>query len=358
MSTFVDPHSKILAHVDRLAAWKDGRKAAPITIEWDLTNRCDLGCNGCHFGYTHTRGPLAHKREKPVGAISGGDVADTAMVLRALGQAQAAGVNAITWTGGGEPTLHPDFDAIVDHAHSLGLEQGLYTHGGHLTADLAAWLGPRLSWAVVSLDCLDAPSYANYKGVQAKRFEQACQGIRNLSAAGGCTVGVSFLLDGNNYHQAIDMMELGLGLGADYVTFRPMVLYAMDDPAVSTGDSSWIDQAMPMLKWLSIQPGAECLPERFAEYRDWKRERPYGACYGIRHNTTITPNGKMWLCPNRREFPDSCLGDLTQESFSDIWARHPGEWTNFEKCRVFCRLHMVNQTVWQVNKPRQHVNFI
>lgn len=357
--SYIDPTGKILAHADRLAAWKSGEKAAPITIEWDLSNRCPLGCQGCHFAYTHTRSPIAGKQDKPDGAISGGDIADTEIVIGAMRQAMKAGVRSIVWTGGGEPTVHPDFDMIVYGAGLMGLEQGLYTYGGLITPDRAALLGKHLAWVVVSLDCLDAKSYAAYKNVPAKQFDKACQGIRNLSAADGdCVVGVSFLLSADNWQQAPDMMKLGLSLGADYVTFRPLVLYAMDDPAVSSGDTTWINDAMPTLEWLSTQEGVECIPARFAEYRDWQRERPYKACYGIRHNTTITPNGKVWLCPNRREFPDSLLGDLTRESFTDIWARHPGEWTNFEKCRIFCRLHLLDKTLWEVNRPREHVNFI
>ena len=43
---YISP-TKALQHVDRLALWKQGRKASPVTIEWDLSNRCYLGCEAC-----------------------------------------------------------------------------------------------------------------------------------------------------------------------------------------------------------------------------------------------------------------------------------------------------------------------
>ena len=154
------------------------------------------------------------------------------------------------------------------------------------------------------------------------------------------------------------MARFARGLGAHYSTFRPLVRYDMADPAVASESVDWIDHALPMLQELARQPDVECLPERFEKYRDWRRERPYNICYGVRFNTTITPNGKVWICPNRREFPDSYIGDLSEESFSDIWKRHPGQWADFEKCRVFCRLHMINEAVWPVFRRHEHAEFI
>ena len=135
MSTYIDPARKLYAHMDRLVALKAGANPSPVNVEIDLTNRCSLGCAWCHFGYTHTRGPLAGKREKPDGAIAGGDVMDRKLALAIVKQLAAGGVRSVTWTGGGEPTLHPEFDEVVVVAHAHGLDQGVYTHGGHIDAD-------------------------------------------------------------------------------------------------------------------------------------------------------------------------------------------------------------------------------
>ena len=42
------------------------------------------------------------------------------------------GTKAITWTGGGEPTIHKDFFNILDKSFKLGLENGLLTNGSLL----------------------------------------------------------------------------------------------------------------------------------------------------------------------------------------------------------------------------------
>jgi MoaA/NifB/PqqE/SkfB family radical SAM enzyme len=346
--TYITP-DKVYAHLDRLAAWRRGEAPPPVTLEWDLTNRCSRGCDGCHFAYTHTRGPLAKRRQADTG-----DEADTPTVLRALEQAAQMGVQGVVWTGGGEPTLHPDFDTITTFAHVAGLKQGVYTHGGHIDAVRGRRMARHFAWAVVSLDAHDAASYTAYKG---SGFATACDGVRHLTG-GNCVVGASFLLGRNTWQDAPAMLALGRSLGASYATFRPMILYDLADPAVASEDTGWITAALPMLQSLADTEGVICDVSRFIAYRDWKRERPYTTCYGVRLNATITPDGRVWVCPNRRGFEGSSIGSIHHDSLSTIWERHPGQWTDFTKCRVMCRLHQVNERLAALEAPMPHTEFV
>jgi len=113
--TYIAPREKLFGHMDRLHELaSEGRTTAPVNVEIDLSNRCSLGCKWCHFAYVHTRGPLAGKLARPDDWTSGGDMMDSRFALQLVDQLEAAGVRSITWTGGGEPTLHPDFDDIVE----------------------------------------------------------------------------------------------------------------------------------------------------------------------------------------------------------------------------------------------------
>lgn len=363
--TYIDPRAKPLRHLDRLAAWQKGGMAPPVTLEWDLSNRCSLGCAACHFAHTHTRGPWAHRsRDLPVGQDRGGDLADTAAVRRALEGARDFGIRAVVWTGGGEPTLHPSWAEIVAHAHACGLQQGMYTLGGHLTPDSAEVLATLAAWVVVSLDADTPGTYAAEKGVSAERFDRACTGIA-LLAHGKAKVGVSFLLHATNWTRVHDMLALTRKLGADYATFRPTVTTSPADPATPTGDRAWVDAALPLLRGLAFEADVEVDPLRFQQWRDWTAPgggyagtRGYDACHGIKLSATITPDLRVWVCPNRREEPGSCLGDLSRETWEAVWARHPGAWTDFARCRALCRLHPVNETLAEVFRPREHEAFI
>ncbi len=349
---------KVFAHLDTLRAWQRGEHPAPVTLEWDLSNRCTLGCDHCHFAHTHVRGPWTGlPRTIPEAYAETGDLADVELVYRGLTEAALAGVQGVVWSGGGEPTTHHAWAALMSAAAQVGLQQGMYTLGGLLTRESARWLAKYASWVVVSLDAVDADTYAAEKHVGADRFEAACQGIRWLAEAGTTTVGVSFLIHAGNWERMLLMYATAQDLGATYTTFRPRIDCAPDDSTAEVLNRSWITRALPHLDQLSAHAEIECDPSRFTAYRDWTG-RSYATCHAIKLNATITPDGRVWVCPQRRGMAESCLGDLRTESFSDLWARHPGQWTDFADCRVMCRLHGVNEQLAPVFAEYQHPAFV
>ena len=353
--TYIDPRGKLFSHLDRVVGWQQGQKPAPVTVEWDLSNRCVLGCQDCHFAHTHTRGPWVSKsRTLPMAYSDTGDLADVVLVERTLREMAVLGVRSIVWSGGGEPTTHPAWIEVFAFAKHCGLEQGIYTLGGLLAPEKAAFLAHTMTWVVVSLDCADAVTYAAEKGVQPERFAAACDGVSWLSQHGG-VVGVSFLLHEKNYTQAWKMLDLARSLGATYTTFRPAIRVSQEASSVPTDDRRWITRVPFMFERLAQEKDVEIDHERFKQYADWTGHS-YTECHGPRLNTTITPDGRVWICPQRRGV--TALGDLREESFADIWARHPGHYTVDAGCRVMCRLHPINQQLDAITRPRAHEAFL
>ncbi len=354
--TYIDPRAKVFQHMDRLDAIKHGGRPAPVNVEIDLSNRCSLGCSWCHFAYTHTRGPLAGKVARPAGAIDGGDLMDTDFALEMLRQLAVIGVKSVTFTGGGEPTLHQHFDRIVATANAYGLEVGLYTHGGHISVERAETLKRYATWVFISLDECTPETYKASKGVN--RFDAATEGIRRLvEAEGKATIGIGFLLHKDNYHQVRDMVSLGRSLGVDYVQFRPTIRYEQDAPGELAEDTKWISWAVGWLNEFNADPFVVADIERFRMYQNWTGHG-YATCYGSALQTVITPNGKVWRCTNKREHPDALLGDMAVDTFADIWARSGGPCQVNHTCRIFCRQHIVNQTLQPVMAEATHANFV
>ncbi len=354
MSSYIDPRNKLLGHLDRLAQIKDGQRPAPINVEVDLSNRCSLGCEWCHFAYTHTRGPLAGKAEKPTGAIPGGDLMDVGLAMRMIDQLHQSGVRSITWTGGGEPTLHPSFDRITQYA-CVKIQQGLYTHGGHIDSLRARMLKACFEWVYVSLDAANAESYRKSKGMDG--FERACNGIRYMAEASGpATIGVGFLIHAGNYQDAPAMAELANRLGADYAQFRPVIDYVQDAPGVPGTSPAWVDEAERVLSTMEGQPGVEVDLERFRMYRDWQGHG-YQTCWWSGLQTVITPDGSVWTCVNKREHPGALLGNLNERTFGDIWSGSALAQVD-SHCRVMCRGHIPNTVADEVMQYRKHAAFV
>jgi MoaA/NifB/PqqE/SkfB family radical SAM enzyme len=356
MTEFISPRSKLFGHLDHLVALRDGKYLAPINVEIDLSNRCDLKCAGCHFAYTHVRGPWTGKQDKPDGYIPGGDLMNTKLAGDILFQLAHVGVKSVTWTGGGEPTLHPDFDFIAEIAAFCNLEQGIYSHGGHIKGERAAWMKEHFKWIYFSFDAYDVESYKLHKGVN--RFDKVCANIRNVvSLPGAATIGMGFLLTRDNYRHIYAMQKLARDLGVTYAQFRPLIDFAPNEPNVLLEDTSWIDEAVGLLQQYGDDPFIIADIGRFEMYRDWKGH-PYKTCRWSALQTVITPNGKVWRCTNKREYPDGFLGDLSVESFETIWERSGGVCQVNDKCRLLCRGAIANVTLDAIYKEGPHANFI
>lgn len=354
---YINPRQKIFFHTDRINDLRTtGNTVAPVNVEIDLSNRCSHGCAWCHFAYTHTRGPLVGKRDKPDGAIDGGDLMELDLAYEIIIHLSASGVKSVTWTGGGEPTLHPHFDEIVGVAASWGLDQGLYTHGGHIGVERAALLKEYMTFVYVSLDECTPEAFKASKGVN--RFEAVLGGIRNLVAAKGkATVGVGFLLHTGNCDDVDAMVALGKTLGVDYVQFRPIIAYDQAAPNQLVEDTAWVNRAINNLRKHAGDPFVQADPWRFEMYRDWNGHN-YQTCNWSAMQTVITPNGKVWRCLNKREHPEALLGDLTTTNFADIWARVGGPCAVDSKCRVMCRGHIANLTLDSIMTEPVHANFV
>lgn len=344
--SYINAPRKLLAHLDRVAELRAiQRTPAPVNVEIDLSNRCNLGCAWCHMAHTHTRGPLASQRR-----VETGDLMDTALAGRLMPELAQAGVRSVVWSGGGEPTLHPDFDALVN---ACLLPQGLYTNGTTLTQERAGRLKQVMQWVYVSLDAATAEAYRAVKGVD--QFQAVCEGIRRLvKALGGATVGIGFLLNRQNWMDAPAMRRLGESLGAHYVQFRPAVLFDQEHRGLAQ-DVDWIDQARPLLATLQGE-GVEMDLDRFDRLRHWQGHG-YTQCSWCTLQTVITPDGRLWTCVNKRGDASALLGDLKAESFAAIWATHTVRPVDTE-CRVMCRGHLPNLALQPLITRGEHEEFI
>lgn len=356
MSQYINPRSKLFGHLPTLAAIQRGERPAPVNVEIDLSNRCSLGCSWCHFAYTHTRGPLAGKVNKPAGAIPSGDLMDYDLLYSILDQLEDAGVKSVTWSGGGEPTLHPDFNNIAESASYRNLEQGIYTHGGHIDEARAALLKKHFTWVYVSLDECTAETFKASKDVN--RFDAVLSGIRRLVAADGkATIGVGFVLHPGNYRDIYHMQKLGRELGVDYVQFRPTVRYEQDKPSELAENTQWVSNAMAHLGAYQGDPFVIADIDRFKRYRDWDGHG-YQTCFGSALQTVISPNGMVWRCTNKTEHPSALLGDLSKELFAELWARSGGSCSVDGECRILCRQHLSNISLQTIMADVPHANFI
>jgi len=354
MTTYIDPRGKLFGHLDRLAQLQAGLRPPPVNVEVDLSNRCNLGCAGCHFAHVHSRG--RHAGMPAPGYQPTGDLMDRDLALALPGILKAAGVRSVTWTGGGEPTLYPDLAGVLKATRRAGLDQGIYTNGALLDEETAQTIKRTCQWVYVSLDYADRESYA--LGKQSDAFDAACAGVKMLTGS-GATLGVGFLLGPQNWQYATDMVHLGRELGADYIQFRPMVMVDPETPGVVNEDTGWVRHCLAGIRAAGLDrvEGVIVDASRFEMYAGW-RDHGYDACWWCSMQAVITPDGRVWACVNRRGRPAALLGDLGEWEFGTLWNNRPGPEPVGGECRVLCRGHIPNLMLNDILMDRPHGSFI
>ena len=185
---------KLLRHLDRFENHK------PITADVFITNYCNNKCPYC----TYRRWEL-----EPGARYM--HIEDFKVYVQRLID---LGIEGLILTGGGEPTLNPDFDKITKYLEEIGLNYGINTN-------FSKYREFSPNYLKVSLDGFDRNSYIERRGVD--MFETVIDNIKRYSAFRDKTktsFGVQMVLT--------DIMQLRpfylavKDLDIDYIVIRPV----------------------------------------------------------------------------------------------------------------------------------------
>ena len=132
--SFTSNHVKLLKHLDKLKKIQIGEAPSPIMAHISLINACNLTCSFCCFANRDLSDRLS-----------------TEKVFKALDSFKKIGITGIEFTGGGEPTLHPDFHTISEYAFNLGFKLGVCTNGKNLGSKIKQDTLKYFSWVRLGL---------------------------------------------------------------------------------------------------------------------------------------------------------------------------------------------------------------
>ncbi|MFH1090807.1 MAG: SPASM domain-containing protein, partial [Pseudomonadota bacterium] len=208
--------------------------------------------------------------------------------------------------GGGEPTLHPDFNAVVAGIKKLGLAVGLITNGF-----LMPYIGmvEDFEWIRVSLDASSRTQYRQLKGVDG--FDRVINNLMNIAAEKRkALLGVGYVLTNLNddlvqFEQLVKFLRK---IGASYIHVRPVV----DHPELlSTAGIGFLKKYETRDFSVNI-----------AAITDNQEAGNSGLpCLAHSLSTVVTADGGVYLCGRLNQFENwQPLGNLHQRTFNKIWS--------------------------------------
>lgn len=355
----MDGH-KLYWHLNRIVDWQKGKKIAPLHIDVGLSKGCNIRCEYC-YGVTQgnffKKGAEVYFPRDPL--------------LRYMRDAGTVGVKSMGFIGEGEPLLNPHvYEAIVVGSKagvdiSLGTNGILYDTGsaGQEALEYLKWIRFNISAASQESFLKVHRSKDFSTSVEKIRFCVETKQKKNLQL----TVGLQMVLTPNNVDQVVPLAKLGKKLGVDYL----VVKHCSDTVDDDLGYYSRLHE---------YESFSELLKEAESESTDkynviikWKKitnlgKRSYKQCLGVPFLLYSSGNGRLYPCGMffGYEEEEYRLGDLTKQSFKQI-IESKRYWEVVEKvkqidvekkCYANCRTHYINDFLWQLANPPQHVNFV
>lgn len=315
-----NPQSKLLNHPDRLAEWTKKGDTVPISVEISWSNACNARCPWCFYVNHDTK--QKHSAE----------FIDSAVMMRAFDEMHEMGVKAITLTGGGEPTVHPKFEEMVEHAHNLGFRLGIFTNG-YKKIQHPEWF----DWIRITVtDLFTVPENATFY-------------------AGRTYTGVNFNLCKENETQLENLCLLARDRKAHYFQVRPALAARWDlQKEIKIPDHIKKHETENFKVFLT--------PYKFEDYT---QPHPYTICYGHHFTPFIWHNGDVTVCGYHFLKPDTYrFGNLYQQSFHEIWfsERRQKMITQgvpvIKDCQHCCKNNEINKLLANVKSPVKFPDFI
>ena len=301
---------------------------APICLTWELTYACNLSCVHC-LSSSGRRDP----RELTT--------AECMAVIDELQRMQVFYVNI----GGGEPTVRPDFWALVDYAtgHDVGVK--FSTNGVKITPEIARRLAGR-DYVDVQISLDGATAEVNDAVRGRGSYDVALRAMENLAGAGFAGFKISVVMTRHNVGQLDAFKAIADRFGAQLriTRLRPSGRGAdvWDELHLHPG------QQRELYDWL-VAHGTDVLTgDSFFHLSGFGGTLPgLGMCGAGRVVCLVDPVGDVYACPfaihpsflagNVRD-PGGFAGVWRQsELFSDL--RRPQTGGACESCSAFgsCR---------------------
>lgn len=210
---------KFAAYPDHISVLQRGGAVSPVHVQLILSDLCNEDCNFCAYrmsGYTSNEMFNEGDNHNPNRMIP------VERVLTLIDEMVDLGVEAVQLTGGGEPTVHPQFDLILEALLTKGLHVGLVTNGVKLSQRAIELLACfPASWVRVSFDAATPGLYEAIRRAPRWHMDSA---LKNLSALAQkaherrkekLTVGAGFVVTKDNWKEVVLCAQMVKQTGAD-----------------------------------------------------------------------------------------------------------------------------------------------
>lgn len=309
----------MIYNLDNIASRK------PITADIFLNSACNNKCPYCTY---------ARYKQRSSSYMKFKDFTRNITILL------ENGVKGVILTGGGEPTISPDFDKITKY-----LEQNSIPYGINTNFNVYKAISP--NYLKISLDGYDRESYQKARGVD--KYDTVIENIERylrFKKVNGKKTSVGIQTVATKIEDVIRFYEAHKGLDVDYFNIRPME---------STCGEYYQDERhnfrrnniLEFLQDLHKRDSRVCI-----NYKWYEVKTQFDKCYANFSQIAINENSEVMYCCHK---PYEIIGKLSDK---DIWEKREHFQTNMQLCDIPCRLTAPNNFIQSLQNAPHDAAFI
>lgn len=343
---------KAVWHLDRIATLRAGKDIVPTHVQIVLSDLCNQNC-AAWCAYRAPGGFSTENFADENGNKNPNRVIPTAKAKEILDDCAALGVEAIEFTGGGEPTVHPQCFEIIEYAQGLGLQTGLVTNGVRLKDHPAV---RRLTWLRVSLDAGTPETYEASR--QSKAWPQVMRNLKMLGALPGPKpyIGVGFVILRDNYQELAQACQIAKDAGIPYV--RVSAMFSTQGALYYVGVEEQIDACRAEAR--KLEDGTFKIVDFFSSrIEDLRQHAPdYKFCGEQQFVLYIGGDQRVYRCCTTSYSKHGEIGDLREQRFAE-WIKSYRRYDFDARTCHDCQFNITNRNLNYLLDPAPaHVGFV
>ncbi|MFH1290404.1 MAG: radical SAM protein, partial [Nanoarchaeota archaeon] len=305
---------KIFHFPDKVVSLLERRVSAPIYVRVKPTNRCDHDCFYCLYDpkISGVHNDVDARDEIPRGKM-----------METLGDFGEMGVEAVTYSGGGEPLVYPHIIEAVRKTLDLGIGLSMITNAQNLRGEVAELMA-RAYWLRVSLDYCDPKMFSEIRRRPERLFNRIVENVSDFARIKReeCDLGVNCVVHEKNYEHLPEIAKLCKEMGVGNVRFSPSWKMEYQE---------WHPPEMRKVVWEKIEEargledGTFSVGSTYGRYFSGdegearNKGRSYTRCFWMEVVPSIGADQAVYTCPCGSYEPECRIGSIQNQSFKQMW---------------------------------------
>lgn len=272
------------------------------------------------------------------------------------------GVQAATFSGGGEPFVYPHLLKTVRRLADSGIAFASLTNGSRLSGELAEVFAAHGTWVRVSLDGWDGPSYAKFRSVKETEFAKVLAHMEAFKKLGGkCMLSTVIVVGHENGPHVHELVSRLAPLGMDSIKISPVIV--SNDGAENT---AYHAKHFELVKDQVARAIADF--GRYTEISDafdnqlHTFDKAYDWCPMLQIRPVIGADLNIYSCQDKAYNPDGLLFSIKDRRFKDAWMANKAQFLRVDPtkhCNHHCVAHGSNKLLLEyLDADPDHVPFV